>query len=382
MKKNTLFLFALVLTLLFACSESDLGKKKSELKKLEGKISALKEEAAALKKEIFELDPSSAPEKAELITFINVEPTKFRKYIEAQGTTYSDQNINVTSDMGGLVTKINVEIGQFVQKGKLMVELDNQVISQQLQEVQTNLKLAKDVFEKRQRLWEQNIGSEIEYLQAKNNYESLMASEKTLKTQMSKTSVKAPISGYIEAINVRLGEMVSPGTPAVQVVNLLNMEVRAELAETHLKAIKKADEIDIEIPVLGLTKKAKITSVGKTVSQNNRTFRVIAQVNNSDSKIKPNLLAKIKIKEIEIDSAITIPARLLQESSNGYFVFTASEDDEGNYRAIRNKIKIGAAYDGQIVVLEGLEKGAKLIDMGYRSVLENQLLEVKENSEF
>lgn len=382
MKKTTLFLFALGLSILFSCSENDLQKKKSDLKELEAKIDALKVEAALLKEEILELDPTSAPEKAELVTFINVTPSKFNKYIEAQGTTYSDQNINVTSDMGGLVTKINVEIGQFVQKGKLMIELDNQVLSQQLQEVQTNLKLAKDVFEKRQRLWEQNIGSEIEYLQAKNNYESLLATEKTLHTQLSKTSVTAPISGYIEAINVKLGEMVSPGFPAVQVVNLSKMEVRADLSETHLKAVSQADEIDIEIPVLGLTKKAKITSVGKTVNPNNRTFTVIAQVDNSDSKIKPNLLAKIKIKEIEIDSAITIPARLLQESSKGYFIFTANKDELGKYRAKRNNIEIGEAQDGRIVVRKGLEKGAKLIDMGYRSVLENQLLEVKENSEF
>lgn len=382
MKKNTLFLFVLGLTILFSCSQTDLDKKKNELKELETKIATLKEEASNLKKEIFELDPTSAPEKAELVTFINIEPTEFRKYIEAQGTTYSDKNINVTSDMGGLVTKINVEIGQFVQQGKVMIELDNQVLKQQLQEVQTNLRLAKDVYEKRERLWEQNIGSEIEYLQAKNNYESLEASERTLNTQMSKTAVKAPISGYVDNIHVRLGEMVSPGTPAVQVVNLSKMEVRADLAETHLKALKEADEIDIEIPVLGLIKTAKITSVGKTVNPNNRTFRVIAQVNNSDSRIKPNLLAKIKINEVSIEDAITIPARLLQESSKGYFVFTASKDEEGFYRAKRSKIEIGPAYGGKIVVLEGLEDGEKLIDMGYRSVLENQLLEVKENSEF
>lgn len=382
MKKNTLFLFVLALTILFSCSQSDLEKKKSDLKKLEKKIANLKEEAATLKKEIFELDPESAPEKAELVTLSKVEPTEFRKYIDAQGTTYSDKNINVTSDMSGLVTKINVEIGQFVQQGKVMIELDNQMLIQQLQEVQTNLRLAKDVYEKRERLWEQNIGSQMEFLQAKNNYESLVASEQTLNTQMRKTSVKAPISGYVDDIHVRLGEMVSPGSPAVQVVNLSKMEVRADLAETHLKALKETDEIDIEIPVLGLTKKAKITSVGKTVNPNNRTFRVIAQVNNDDNRIKPNLLAKIRIKDVSIEDAITIPARLLQESSRGYFVFTARKDEEGNYRATRSKIEIGPAYDGKIVVLEGLEKGAQLIDMGYRSVLENQLLEVKENSEF
>jgi membrane fusion protein, multidrug efflux system len=371
----------LVLILLSACGGgSEIEQKKSELSKKEAKVTQLKAEIDQLKKELEVLDPNLIVERAEIVTVREVSKDEFRRYIEAQGTTYAENNVKLTTDIGGLVTRVAVETGQFVQQGTTLVELDNAIIKTQMAELQTALKLAKDVYEKRERLWQQNIGSEIEFLQARNNYESLLASLNTAQTQLNKTIVRAPISGYVDNIFVRLGEMASPGAPVVQLVNLSKMEVRADLAEVHLKSLKAGDEVLLEIPVLGIEKTAKVTSVGKTINPINRTFQVIAVVGNQDGAIKPNLLAKLKVNDLTLPGAITIPAKLLQESSKGYFVYIAEEDEKGDIRAKRVVIEIGASYASDLVVTKGLKGGEKLIDLGYRNVLEGQLLEIKENN--
>lgn len=372
---------ALVLLVLASCgSNGDLENKKKELSEKEAQVATLKAEIEQIKKDIEELDPSSVVEKSEFITVFDVQKGEFKKYIEAQGTTYAENNIQLTTDMGGLVTRVNVDMGQYVNQGKVLVELDNAIIKNQIAELQTSMRLAKDVYEKRERLWQQNIGSEIEYLQAKTNYESLQASLNTAQTQLNKTFIKAPISGYVDNVKVKIGEMVAPGTPAIQLVNLSKMEVRADLAEIYLKSIEVGDVVELDIPVLGVKKSAKISSVGKNINQTNRTFQVIANIENNDGSVKPNLLAKVRVNDVTVKDAITIPSRLLQQSSTGYFVYTAEEDEKGNYRAKKVVVEIADSYETEIVISSGLKGTEKLIDLGYRNVLEGQLLEIKESN--
>lgn len=376
--KNLLSVTLLLLVLASCNSNGELEKKKNELSKKESELALLKQEIETLKKEIEVLDPSSVIERSELVTVQEVAKEEFKKFIEAQATTYAENNIKLTTDLGGLVTKVNVQIGDYVPQGKVLVQLDNQLILNQISELQTALNLAKDVYDKRNRLWQQNIGSEIEYLQAKNNYESLQASMQTAQTQLSKTSIKAPISGYVDNVMVKIGEMVAPGTPAVQLVNLSKMEVRADLPEIYLKSIEVGDEVELEIPVLGKTKKAKVTAIGQNINQTNRTFQVVATINNPDGEVKPNLLAKIKVNDITVKDAVIIPTRLLQESSKGYFVYVAEKDANGDYRAKKVDIEIAESYEAKMVVSSGLKGGEMLIDLGYRNVLEGQLLDIKE----
>ncbi|MCB0509819.1 MAG: efflux RND transporter periplasmic adaptor subunit, partial [Bacteroidetes bacterium] len=327
--KNLSPLLLLTLLLLNACSSSssDLETLQAEKKALQSEIEQLKAQLLEIDASIAELDTNSVSDKLELVSVIPMNADKFQHYIEAQGKTYTENNVMVTTDMGGLVVSINATEGQFVSKGQTLMRLDNSVIVSQLAELETSLALAKDVFDKRSRLWEQNIGSEIEYLQAKNNYESLLNKKETINTQLAKTSIKAPISGYVDLINLKLGEMASPGMPAVQVVNNSQMEVRVDLPETYLGKAKVGDILQVEISALGLTSSAKISSVGQTVNAYNRSFQVIASIDNKDNKIKSNMLAKVKLSDEVVNNAITIPTRLLQEGSEGrYFVFVAEMD--------------------------------------------------------
>lgn len=380
--KNFTSILLIGFFLLSACSsgDSDLDTLKAEKAEVQSEINELKAKLAAIEESILELDPSSKAEKLELVTVIDLDKTDFKNFIEAQGKTYSEDNVMVTTDMGGLVTAVYVDEGQYVNKGKVLLQLDNSVILSQLAELETGISLAKDVFEKRKRLWDQNIGSEIEYLQAKNNYESLMDKKASINTQLSKTSIKSPINGYVDVINLKLGEMAAPGMPACQVVNNKSMEVQVDLPETYLGKVKNGDQILVEIPALGIEKTAKISSVGQTVNTYNRAFQIIASLENSKGEIKPNMLAKVKFTNEAVSDAIVIPTALLQEAANNtYFVFVAEMDTlKKETVAIRKVIEVGESYNGEIVVTSGLTNKDVIIDKGFRNVLDGQFIKIQE----
>lgn len=376
--KNNIKLFLVGIVLLSACgNNSTLEEMKTQKQKVEQEIKTLKAQLAAIEADISAVDTTTNNEKIELVTTLEVTPKVFTNYIEAQGNTFTENNVSVSTDMGGLVTRVYVNEGQYVSKGKILIQLDNSTILSQLAELETNIDLAKDIFDKRQRLWDQNIGSEIEYLQAKNNYEFLIDKKSSINTQLSKTSIKAPIGGYVDAINLRLGEMAAPGRPACRVVNNSKMEVRIDLTEVYIGKVAKGDEILIELPALGLEKKAVVSSVGQTVNSYNRAFQVIASIENGNGNIKPNLLAKAKITKESIPDALVIPTSLVQESSKGYFVFTAQIDSLSNaVIAVKKTIDISESYAGQVVVRAGLKAGDLIINEGFRNVLDGQFIQI------
>lgn len=374
---TTIFLF---LALMSACgSSTDLEVLKSERAELQSKMNKLKTQLINIDEEIAKLDNSSIDDKLELVTVIQLEKTVFKHYIEAQGTTYSEDNVMVTTDIGGLVRAVYVTEGQYVNKGQTLIQLDNAIILNQLSELETGIALAKEVYDKRKRLWDQNIGSEIEFLQAQNNYNALLDNKATIQTQLSKASIKAPINGYIETVNLKLGEMASPGAPACQVVNNTKMEIRVDLPENYLGKANKGNEILVEIPALGIEKTAIIKSVGQTVNSFNRSFQIIATINNSKNELKPNMLARVKLTDEAIENAIVLPTNLLQESSAGYFIYLAIKDSISNqYVAHKTQIEVGESYGGDIVVTKGAKHGDIVIDKGFRNVLEGQLIKVQE----
>lgn len=378
MRSSIAILFVGIIFLSSCGGSSSLDELKEQKTEIEGQIKELKAELAVIEEEIQLIDTTSNDEKLELVTVIDLNPDVFNNYIEAQGKTYTENNVMVTTDMGGLVKGVFIDEGQYVSQGQTLIQLDNSIIVSQIAELETAIALAKEVFDKRQRLWDQNIGSEIEYLQAKNQYESLIDKKASANVQLSKTTITAPISGYIDMINVKLGEMASPGMPACQIVNNTNMEVRIDLPEVYLGKVNKGDDILVELPALEKEVKGKVSSVGQTVNQYNRAFQVIASVNNQDNSIKPNMLVKAKFKNLTVDDAIVIPSNLLQESAQGYFVFTAETDSATNeIVAIKKQIEVGESYGGQIVVTKGLKGDDKIINEGFRNVLDGQLIKIQ-----
>lgn len=378
MRSSIAILFVGIIFLSSCGSSSTLEELKTQKSEIEGEIKALKDQLAELDEAIKKIDTTSNDEKLELVTVIDLNPDVFNNYIEAQGKTYTENNVMVTTDMGGLVKGVFVDEGQYVNQGQTLIQLDNSIITSQMAELETAISLAKEVFDKRQRLWNQNIGSEIEYLQAKNQYESLIDKKASVNVQLSKTSIKAPISGYIDMIHVKLGEMAAPGMPACQIVNNTMMEVKIDLPEVYLGKVNKGDEILIELPAIEKEVKAKVSAVGQTVNAYNRAFQVIASIDNKDNIIKPNMLVKAKFNNLTVSDAIVIPSNLLQESAQGYFVFTAETDSLTNeVVAVKKQIEVGESYGGQIVVTKGLNESDVIINEGFRNVLDGQLIKIQ-----
>ena len=372
--KKILIFTTLTLLLFTSCEDTSLEGKKKTLSTLKAEITERQEKADKLKVEINELEGVKEVKKQK-ITTLTVEEKPFEAFVEVQGNSQAENSVNIMTDVGGLVKAIYVDEGQFVQKGKTLIQLDNSILSSQLAELNTSLELAKDVFEKRERLWKQNIGSEIEFLQAKNQYNSLLKKKNTLNTTLAKSSIKAPISGTIDLVYLKVGELASPGYPAINVVNLKNMEVKVKVPETYLGKIKKGDKVNVEFPSINKEVVARVKSVSQSINPNNRTFTAIASIPNRDGLLKPNLLAKIKIKSDAKGKAITIPTNLLQKSAQGFYVYVVNEKDSV-MTAKEVSVEIGDSYNGQIIITKGLAANDKLINEGYRDVLNGDLVEL------
>jgi len=374
--KRLLIITTIALFFFTSCEDTSLKGKKKALSELKTEISERQEKADKLREEINELEGVKEIKKQK-VTTLAIEEKPFEAFVEVQGNSQAENAVNIMTDIGGLVKAIYVDEGQYVTKGKALIKLDNSIMASQLQELNTSLVLAKDVYEKRERLWNKNIGSEIEFLQAKNQYNSLLKKKNTLNTTLAKSTIKAPISGTVDNIFLKVGELASPGYPAVNVVNLRNMEVKVSVPETYLGKINKGDKVDVFFPSINKKVIAKVKSVSQSINPNNRTFTAIASIPNKDKLLKPNLLAKIKIKSDEIGKAIAVPTNLLQKSAQGYFVYVVSEKD-GKVVAKEVSVEIGESYNGKIIITKGLSTNDKLINEGYRDVLDGDLIELVE----
>lgn len=377
MTRNILTLSIVALTLvLFSCGGQDdsLKGKKAEAKQISTDIKKMESRLDSLHAQIKVLEGVKEVKKT-IVTALTLAEKPFEAFVEVQGTSQAENNVDITTDMGGLVTAVYVDEGQFVSKGKILIKLDNSIYASQMNEIETGLSLAKDVYEKRKRLWDKNIGSEIEFLQAENNYNSLKDKKRTLATQMSKANIKSPISGKVDKVFLKVGELASPGMPAINVVNLNNMEVEVNVPETYLGKVKIGEIVSVEFPTLGKTIDAKVKSISQSINRNNRTFTVVAAIPNKEGDLKPNLLAKVKIMSDQQDKVIAIPANLVQKSPQGFYVY-AIDTSSGKSQAKEVFVKVGNSYNGQIIVTEGLVAGQKVINAGFRDVLNGDLVEI------
>lgn len=370
-----------ILVLLAACGgakKDSLEFKQEKLAELKEKSIALKDEIRALEKEITALDPSAANKKSgKLVTSMPVQPEDFRHYVEFQATAEAKQNVAVTTDLGGLVTAVFVEEGDRVSKGQVLAQLDKAVIEKNIAELQSALNLADVFYKKQERLWEQKIGSEVQYLQAKGERDNLSNKLQTAKAQLSKTRITSPINGLVDKVILKAGEMANPGRPAFRVVNVKDIEIVAEVSEAYINAISTSDEVLVEFPALETEIPGNIRSVGQVVDPGNRTFDLVIDVNNKDGLIKANLLANIRIKDFEAEQAVVIPSRLIQELRGEYFVYVIKEEG-GEQLAEKRSIQTGLSYQGKTLVESGLTAGEILIDQGYRDVTNGEILQIVE----
>jgi RND family efflux transporter MFP subunit len=317
-------------------------------------------------------------EKIVLVTANPVKAVNFEHAIEVQANIKTRQNLQLYPEFGGKLERINVKEGQAVKKGALLAVIDDAGLQEQLEQMQLQLDLAKTTFERTERLWNQKIGSEMMYLEAKTRYEAQKKQLSQMKKQLAKSKIYAPFNGIIDEIFTNQGSNVAPGiTPILRIVNLKNMYVEADVPENYMTAITKGSKALVEIPVLNQTQNTTIRQTGSFIQSSNRTFRIEAALENTNGQIKPNLNAKLSVIDYINPNAIMVPMRVLRENANGknyVFVLTDSEG-ENKYIATQRFVNLGKTQNEMIEVTEGISLGDLVVDEGVGMLVANQKVE-------
>ena len=381
MKTNIFLILAIFISATIACEQKDpLQAKKDELKSKKSELQKIKASITDLEKEIASLDPEFAKDnrKATLITTKSVELKDFEHYVEVSGAVKSRKNVLISAENMGNVNRIYAKEGNEVKRGQLIIDLDTELYQRNLDQLETEYTLAKTMFEKQTNLWKQNIGTEVQFLEAKNRKESIERQIANIKTQISKSKIRAPFAGTIESVYVREGEMAQMGSPLLRIVNHKDMYIRADLSESYIGKFSKGDHVIINFPSIDKTIESTISSVGQIIDEMNRTFAIEALLPVTNFTIKPNLLAIVKLKDFQKSNAVVIPSKLIQKDNKGDFVFVSEDNGEG---LVAKKIPItrGITYRNNTLVLDGLEGGEVLIDEGFRNVAEGTRLRIVEN---
>lgn len=375
---KTYYTIALMTSLLMACSGEKNGKSGSDLKSKQTQLAELKTQQAelttkikAIEADVNKLDPKKAEEaRMKDVTVGPVTAGTFRHYVELQGTIDAKNNVQVSPKSGGVVTAVYVKEGDRVWAGQPIARIDDQILRESLGEIKTQLSLATTVYQKQAALWNQQIGTEIQYLQAKSNREALERRLATLNVQLGQSTVASPISGVVDQVTVKVGQLASPGVGLVRVINLSLLKVVAKVADTYAGSVRKGDAITVEFPDLNRKLNSRISFVATTVDPLSRTFTIEAPLP-SDNSLKPNMLARIKINDQTKVNAITIDQNLIQSTEKGQLVYVAVT--EGNKKIAKARtVKTGQSYGGRITVTEGLRAGDQVVTAGYQDLVDGQ----------
>lgn len=376
MKK--LILAVIGLALLASCGQSELEKKKEQLAADKAQLKKLTGEIETLEKEIAKLDTSfKVEQKAKLIEITDLAPQDFKHYIEVQGSVDAEENVTVLPQQPGIVKAIYVKEGQHVNKGQIMgITETTQTMEVGLQTLQTQLDLATTAYEKQKALWDQNIGSEIQYLQAKTQKETLEKQMALQKSQVEMTKLIAPISGTVDAVNLKVGDMAigSQLMPGIRIVNNNSLSVKAKLSDNDFGKVKEGDKVELEVgdnqkPII-----ANVSYVQKTIDARSRTFTVEVDLSNAGNALAANMIARLKINDAIIKNAIVVPSNIVQTSVDGLYVLVATEEN-GQKIARKHMVQTGVEYKGQTVITDGLKEGDKIITSGYTEVVDGQKIQ-------
>ncbi len=373
------FLLICTLFLIAACSgnkeeNKDLAGKKAELEKLTKERDAIAAKITALEADIQKLSGGDVAEKAKLVEISALVNQDFAHYIELQGKITTENVSYVTPrGMGGQVKSIYVKEGDNVKKGQLLIKLEDGIIQQNIKQVESQLSFAKNIFSRQENLWKEGIGTEVQYLSAKNNVESLEKQLDLVKEQLSTTSVYAQVSGIVEDVSIRVGETFM-GSPmaGITIVNPSAMKAVVEVPENYVSKIKKGMPVVVNVPDLNQSFNSNISLISETINVTSRSFIAESKVG-GNANLKPNQIAIVKILDHEAKNAIVIPVETVQSDEKGKYVYVAAV--EGNKTVARKKaITIGEFYDELIEVNAGLTTGDKLITKGYQGLYDGQLI--------
>jgi len=352
-----------------SCGNEKSAKDPAErLARLRAQYAEIGKEIKALEAELSKGDSSGAGGRLVVTEVIGAGP--FTTYIEVQGRVDARQNVEVTAEAMGVVRSLKVKTGDVVRRGTVLAELDPSVLRKSLEELETQIAFAEQMYRKQERLWNQKIGTEMQFLQQKTQYEALVARRATLETQIDMTRIKAPVDGTIDDVFLKIGQAVSPGLPAFRVVNYNDMRVVAELSETYIAKVRSGDAVKLIFKDYNREEDGRLSYVARNINAINRTFRVESDLP-SGGAYNPNMVVVMKIRDYNNPNAIRIPVNLIQRSEQDVYALVAIAQGK-KWVAEKRILKLGSSYEGFTEVQDGLKTGDRLITVGYLDVAPGQ----------
>ena len=370
MKKILMVLTAAIIVV--ACSTqsaNDDQAKRKQLAEFKQQMHSLKQQIDLLEDEL----KSTETEKTVNVKVTKIEQKPFEHFIEVTGNVEAEYNVDVSPESAGVITEVFVTEGQNVQKGFVMARLSTDILERNIEELKIQLELATTTYTRQKNLWDQNIGSEIQLLQAKNNKESLEKRINAIETQVQMSEIKSPVSGVVDVVYQKKGHIGSPQTPFARVVNISEIKVYADVSESYTTAIKKGEMVKVFFPALNREVETPIRQIGNTIDPNNRTFRLRVNLSNPDGMIKPNMATVVKIRNYVSNSAIVIPSLLLKKDFKGDYTFIAANVDGKN---VARKVYVtpGVTQNNMTEVTDGLQAGINIISEGFNQVSDGTIV--------
>lgn len=367
MKNKTLVqlsILSLVLLLPFACGKKELDKT--------AQLAALKDQKAKIETEIASLEKEvgasvSAPQRIKTVGLSELKNVPFRHFIDLQGRVDADENVPVTAKMPGSLRRILVKNGDNVRKGQLLAELDDDIMLKGLSELELQLKTAEDIYNRQKSLWDQKIGTEVQFIQARAQKEALEKSIATTKEQWQQTKIYAPISGTIDLVMLKTGQAISPGFPLCNILNLSKLKIKGEAPEAYAAKVRQGDQVVVLFPDLKKEINTRVTYVSKSINATNRTFSIECALP-AGADYRANMIAVMKIIDYQNNNALVVPVNLIQTAEDGDFVLVAEKTGDKQATVKKMSVKQGNNYNGMVEILGGLKKGDWLISTGFQDV--------------
>lgn len=372
MKLQYLILLSIGL-LINACGgkKNNVQEKRAELEKIKKEIAGLQNKAQKLELEIEALEPKK--DKTKLVETEVVEAAAFETYLNIEGKADAEQSTIATAQLPGTVTQVTVKPGDAVSAGQALAYMDNSTLRQSRGQIEQQLSFANTLFEKQKRLWQQGVGTEIQYLSAKNQKEALEKNIATLDAQLSMYTIKAPISGTVESVDTKIGQAAAPGIPMFKVVNLNNLKVVADVAESYSGKINKGDKVKVVFADINKTIESNIAFASKVIDPLNRSFKIEIRLNGA-TDIKPNMLAKLKIADYRNEKAITVPTNSITAGVDEKYVMVKTSKN-GKAVAAKRVIKTGHTGESRTEILDGIQAGDEIIITGFQELNDGQIID-------
>lgn len=360
-------LIALSLVAISCATEVGVEAKKAELEELKTTSNEINNQIKELEAELVKLDPEFAKQnhKSILITTAQAKRGRFEHYVEVTGSVLSKKNVSISAETSGRILEVPAMEGMRVAKGQVLARIDTESIQRAIEELENTMDLANTLFEKQERLWKQQIGTEVQYLEAKNRKEGLERNLATAKTELAKGVIRAPFAGTIETVQVRLGELVQPGAFMFQFVGESDLFIEADISESYVGVLGKGDSVDVRFPSINQNIQTKVSAVGAIINPNNRTFKVEVYLPKIPM-VKPNMISVLKIQDYEQNDAVTVPSHLVLSDNRGDYLFLVVDGI-----AKKKYVERGKTFDQETEILKGLEGNEVLVDKGFREVGDN-----------